>query len=161
MIATPFNIFAADCRLALTPVASSISFTISSKTSQGGAGVIGWTVQPTLIGIAMAGPGSNTVTPTPVATVLKSGTVGIAYSETITARNGAPPYSFSVSSGSLPSGTTLNSSTGVISGTPLAAATSSFSIRVTDASGFSGDQAFQIIIAVPSAGGGGAFVFIS
>jgi IPT/TIG domain/Cellulase (glycosyl hydrolase family 5) len=42
------------------------------------------------------------------------------YSNTLTATGGTPPYNWSVTSGPLPSGLTLNSSTGVISGTPAA-----------------------------------------
>ena len=51
--------------------------------------------------------------------------------------NGYTPYVYSVSSGTLPSGITLNSSTGLISGTPTATyATASVTLRVTDAQGY-------------------------
>lgn len=62
---------------------------------------------------------------------LPSGTVGVAYSQTLTASDGSSPYTFSVSSGSLPTGLSLSSS-GVISGTPTDAGSSSFSVEVTD-----------------------------
>lgn len=103
------------------------------------------------------GPSANSFVPSffnpvPVAAVLKGGTVGTAYSETITAQGGTSPYTYAVTSGSLPAGLSLSSS-GVISGTPTTAATSNFTITVTDANGFTGSQAFQITIATPSNGG--------
>jgi hypothetical protein len=82
----------------------------------------------------------------------------VAYSETINAQGGTSPYTFAVTSGALPTGTTLNPSSGVISGTPTAASTFSFTITVTDSLGFTGSQAFQIIIAAPSGGGSYAFI---
>lgn len=42
--------------------------------------------------------------------------LGVAYSHTITADGGFPPYAFGITAGSLPPGLTLNSTTGVISG---------------------------------------------
>ena len=62
-----------------------------------------------------------------------SGTVGTPYSVTLTAAGGTTPYTWSISAGSLPAGLTLNTSTGVVSGTPTTAGTSSFTAKVTDA----------------------------
>jgi large repetitive protein len=92
--------------------------------------------------------------PVPVASGLKGGITGIAYTETITAQGGTSPYTFAVTSGALPTGTTLNTSSGVISGTPTAASTFSFTITVTDSLGYTGSQAFSVVIAAPSAAGG-------
>lgn len=59
--------------------------------------------------------------------------VGSSYSFTPTVTGGATPYVFSLFSGSLPSGLSLNTSTGVISGTPTTIGTSSgITLRVTD-----------------------------
>jgi uncharacterized repeat protein (TIGR01451 family) len=75
-----------------------------------------------------------------------SGEVGAAYSYTLTASGGTSPYSWSVSSGSLPAGITLNSATGVLSGTPTAVGTSSFTIKVTDAGSQTATQATTLTI---------------
>ncbi|HUB03166.1 MAG TPA: putative Ig domain-containing protein [Terriglobales bacterium] len=65
-------------------------------------------------------------------TSLPSGSVGTAYSTTLAATGGITPYTWSVSSGSLPAGLTLNATTGVISGTPTTVETSNFSVTVED-----------------------------
>ena len=62
-----------------------------------------------------------------------SGVVGTPYSDTLTAAGGTTPYTWSISAGTLPAGLTLNTSTGVVSGTPTTAGTSSFTVKVTDA----------------------------
>jgi uncharacterized repeat protein (TIGR01451 family) len=75
-----------------------------------------------------------------------SGTVGVAYTDTFTATNGTTPYTFSISSGTLPAGLTLNASTGVVSGTPTTAGTSSFTVKVTDAKSATATFATSITI---------------
>jgi uncharacterized repeat protein (TIGR01451 family) len=65
-------------------------------------------------------------------TSLPGGVVGSAYSQTLAATGGVTPYTWSVSSGSLPAGLSLDSSTGTISGTPTAVGTSTFSVTATD-----------------------------
>jgi hypothetical protein len=65
-------------------------------------------------------------------TSLPNGVVSDSYSQTLAASGGIPGYTFSITSGTLPAGLTLNGSTGVISGTPSSAGTSSFTIQVKD-----------------------------
>jgi hypothetical protein len=67
-------------------------------------------------------------------TSLPAGTVGQPYTATLGATGGTTPYTWSISSGSLPAGLTLNASTGGISGTPTAAGTPNFSVTATDSS---------------------------
>ncbi len=65
---------------------------------------------------------------------VSSGEVGLALnSPAMMVVGGTSPYTFSLASGTLPSGLTLNTTNGAITGTPLAAGT--FTIQVTDATG--------------------------
>ena len=64
---------------------------------------------------------------------LASATVGIAYSFALSATGGTAPYTYAVASGALPAGVTLNTSTGLVSGTPTTAGTASdIVLSVTD-----------------------------
>ena len=79
---------------------------------------------------------------------LGSNAAGSSISYTVAATNAT---SFALQSGSLPGGTSLNTSTGVISGTESGATaetTYSFTIRATDAQGQTADRAFSITITV-------------
>ena len=78
--------------------------------------------------------------------------VGSSYTGfTVTASGGASPYTYSLASGTLPSGITLNSSTGAVSGTPAFESAGTYSgivIRVTDNVGATADLAsFTLTIA--------------
>ncbi|HNQ78693.1 MAG TPA: putative Ig domain-containing protein [Acidobacteriota bacterium] len=69
---------------------------------------------------------------------LPAATVGVAYSQTLTASGGTAPYTFEVTSGVLPAGLTLNPTTGVISGTPTTGGTYTFTITATDSTACTG-----------------------
>jgi hypothetical protein len=64
-------------------------------------------------------------------TAVPSATVGTIYSTTLAATGGTPPYTWTLVSGSLPVGLSLSSS-GVVSGTPSAATTSTVDLQVSD-----------------------------
>lgn len=77
---------------------------------------------------------------------LPLGTVGAAYSQTLTAAGGTAPYVYTITAGALPTGMTL-SPTGVLSGTPTIAGTSTPTIRATDANGCFVSVTLSIVIA--------------
>src|ERR1700733_7777983 len=80
---------------------------------------------------ATSSPGSLTIT----TLSLPNGQVGAAYSTTLAATGGTTPYTWSLTSGTLPSGLSLNASTGAIIGTPTATANAtSLTFKVTDSS---------------------------
>ena len=93
-----------------------------------------------------------TLTVTPASTVtitttsLPNGTVQTAYSATLQATGGTSPYTWSVTSGSLPAGLNLASASGTISGTPTTAGTSSFTIQVADSAGNKASAGLTITI---------------
>src|SRR5438128_1608960 len=83
-------------------------------------------------------------------TALKVGTASlpnasqsVAYSQGLTASGGTSPYSWSVSSGTLPTGLSL-SSTGTISGTPTVAGAFPFTVAVKDAASASASASLSI-----------------
>lgn len=65
-------------------------------------------------------------------TSLPQATRGVYYSAPLAASGGVKPYTWSISRGRLPAGLALNSTSGVISGTPTTSGRSSFTVRVTD-----------------------------
>ena len=79
-------------------------------------------------------------------TSLPGGTQGTPYSQQISATGGTTPYTWSISAGSLPANLTINSSTGVISGTPSAAGTANFTIQVADSAAGTATQALSIAV---------------
>jgi hypothetical protein len=81
---------------------------------------------------------------------LPDGSVGTFYNQSVSASGGTLPYTFSVSSGALPTNLFFNSSSGAITGTPTTAGTFTFTITATDANGCSGSRLYTITIASPN-----------
>ena len=97
---------------------------------------------------------SLTVNPPPVITTnspLPQGTVGVKYSQAVVVSGGTLPLTWTLAAGTLPAGITLNSATGLISGTPTTAGTSSFTIQVTDVNGAPASKLFSLTINPPPA----------
>lgn len=89
------------------------------------------------------------------ASFLPGGTVGSVYSATLAATGGTGTRTWSILSGSLPTGLTLNPSTGAISGTPTTAGTSTVMIQVQDSGSPQQSDQRQFSLTINPAGGGG------
>lgn len=63
---------------------------------------------------------------------LPTGNVASPYSGNLVATGGVPPYTWSITSGQLPSGLTLDPATGRITGSPILVNTSPFTVQVQD-----------------------------
>jgi phosphatidylinositol-3-phosphatase len=79
-------------------------------------------------------------------TSLPGGQVGAAYSATLKATGGTPPYTWSAAGGQLPAGLNL-SAAGMIAGTPTLAGSSTMTIEVSDGAGISASSMVSITVA--------------
>ncbi|BDI32088.1 hypothetical protein CCAX7_41390 [Capsulimonas corticalis] len=121
-----------------TPTASGTSTVTLGATNAGGTGNKTLTIT-----IAAAPPAVPVISSGATA----SGTVGTAFSYQITASNSPTSYSAS----GLPAGLSVNTSTGLISGTPTAAGTSTVTLGATNAGG-TGNKTLTITISAASSG---------
>lgn len=89
--------------------------------------------------------GDSPCSPISLAAIADTSKIVTAYSDTPTASGGTAPYTYTISAGSLPTGLTINSNTGLISGTTtITSATYSFTVQAEDANGCTGSQAYSI-----------------
>lgn len=130
-----------------TPTAAG-NTTIIVKVTDSAAGTA--TKQLTL---TIAAPGVQPLAITTAA--LPAGTVGTAYNATLTATGGTGAKTWSISAGTLPPGLSLNTTSGVISGTPTAAGVAPFTVRVRDSGTPQQSAEQQLSITILSTGGGG------
>ncbi len=85
--------------------------------------------------------------PTPSAAEPGPGTAGAAYSALVAATGGAGTLTYSITSGTLPTGLTLNTSSGAISGTADKAGTHNFTVEVSDGYGDTpASQSYSLVI---------------
>ena len=84
---------------------------------------------------------------------LPSGTQNVGYSTTLAATGGKTPYTWSITSGSLPTDVTLTASSGLISGKPTQSGTFPITVQVKDFStpAQTASQSFSIVIAAAGA----------
>src|SRR5579863_293955 len=143
---------------------SLVSGTISPGLSLNSNGVISGTPLGPL-GLATFTVQVSDSSPPPVLTVQKAFTINIAltltittlglpggvlnvpYSQPLAGSGCTTPYTWSISSGTLPQGLQLNSSTGVISGTPTKTGPNLFIVTLADAGGLTAQQQLNISIA--------------
>ncbi|HWC85463.1 MAG TPA: putative Ig domain-containing protein [Solirubrobacteraceae bacterium] len=114
-----------------TAGSTSVTVTATDTTGAAGSTSFTWTVNSTT---------GNTVTVTNPGS--QSSTVGTSVSLQIHASDSASGQTLSYSATSLPAGLSINSASGLISGTPTTAATSSVTVTAKDATGASGATSF-------------------
>ena len=120
---------------------SSVTVTAKDTTNASGSASFTWTINPA---------GGNTVTVTSPGN--QTSTVGTAVSLQIHATDSASGQTLTYSATGLPAGLSINSATGLISGTPTTAGTSSVTVTATDTTGASGSASFTWTVN-PSSGG--------
>jgi formylglycine-generating enzyme required for sulfatase activity len=79
-------------------------------------------------------------------------TIGLPYTAILTAVGGTQPYTWSLPSGALPPGLTLDPITGIISGTPTAVGSNNFSVKVVDDNNQSDEKSFALEVKWPPLG---------
>ena len=134
---------AGTATLAGTPTsAGTVNFSVTATDNSTGSGPYAVTGNYTL---TVSAP---TISITP--STLPNPAIAAAYSQTVTASGGTGPYSYTITSGALPTGLTLNTATGTISGTPTAGGTFNFSIKATDANSFNATQVYTVTLGAPT-----------
>ena len=101
---------------------------------------------------ASAGTGTNTVTVTTPPS--QTTAVNTAASLQVQASDSASGQTLTYSATGLPAGLSVNSSTGLISGTPTTAGTSNVTVTAKDTTGASGSASFSWTVSTSSSGGG-------
>jgi hypothetical protein len=110
---------------------SSVTVTGTDSTGPTGSATFTWDVtSKTANVVTVTNPGSQT------------GTVGTAASLQISATDSASGQTLTYSATGLPAGLSISSSSGLISGTPTTAGTSSVTVTATDTTGASGSATF-------------------
>ena len=77
---------------------------------------------------------------------LPTGDAEVAYRAQLVVSGGAAPFAWSIPTGNLPAGVTLDAATGVLSGTPSAGGSFPFTVRVVDGFGLSASQQLTLKI---------------
>jgi hypothetical protein len=118
-------------------------FTVSAIDSAGTSGSKALSININLAPILVSGIIVTTNS-------LPDGIIGSSYSQTLQAIGGSGGYKWSVASGSLPAGLTLDAGTGKISGTPRTAGAFTIFIEAADSSGTNAVQSMNMVVTNPS-----------
>ncbi len=122
---------------------STVTVTATDTTGASGSTSFTWTVNSTTANkVTVTSPGNQT------------GTVGTAASVQVSASDSASGQTLTYSATGLPAGLSINSSSGLISGTPTAAGTSTVTVTATDTTGASGSATFTWTVGSGSSTGG-------
>lgn len=121
------------------------SFTAQAADSESPTQVIAINLQITVNGSA----GTLAVT----TSSLPGGTINTPYNALLNANGGITPYTWSISSGALPAGLSLNASNGLISGAPGAAGLTNLTVKITDAQNNQATQSLSISVNTGDANG--------
>jgi hypothetical protein len=78
---------------------------------------------------------------------LPPATTGVAYTQSLGATGGTPPYLWSISAGGLPNGLSFDAATATISGMPMAAGPFSFTMQVMDNNSVTVTKQFNLNVA--------------
>jgi hypothetical protein len=135
-----------------TAVASGTSITYTPATGYSGTDSFTYTAT-NVSGTSAPATVSITVTPptlavTPPSGALPNGTVGVAYSQTVSVTGGLAPYHYAATG--LPAGVTIDASTGAITGTPTTAGAATVSVTVHDAGAATATIAYTLTVAPPN-----------
>src|SRR5262249_37628175 len=114
--------------------AGSFNFSIGAVDQSGCGGVQSYSIAVTCPTITIDPP------------TLPDGNLNVPYSQTLTGVGGTAPYTYVKTNGSFPVGITLDSNTGVLSGTPVSSGLFNFTIRAVDSVGCITSHAYSLQI---------------
>jgi hypothetical protein len=135
------NLNAATGQLSgLATATGNYNFTLKAQAASGCSGTQAYTLTVTCPVISV----------NPASGALSGGTVGTAYNQSFSATP-AGNYSFTKTSGTLPPGLSLNSASGLLSGTPTTQGTYSFTVTATGFGTCTGSRAYTLTIAASCA----------
>ncbi|GAB3868491.1 hypothetical protein GCM10028824_13540 [Hymenobacter segetis] len=130
-----------------TTAGTATTVTVPANVAQDAAGNFNTAGTPSPYAITFLAP---TITLAPAS--VPGGTVGVAYSQALSASGGTAPYTYVITAGALPSGLSLTN--GTIAGTPTVVGTFTFTVTATDNSAapgpYSGSRSYTLTVAAPT-----------
>lgn len=93
--------------------------------------------------------GCPSIAISPTVSSLPPATTGTPYTQGFSAMGGQSPYSFSISSGTLPGGLTL-ASNGTLAGTPTVSGSFNFRVQARDANGCLSERSYTVLVNDPT-----------